>query len=46
MADKSYFKLAGKMYTINVENNRAMFGDVVVLQLNDRKAWKSKFKQL
>ncbi len=46
MAEKSYFKLAGKMYKVNVENNRAMFGDVVVLELDDRKGWKRKFKQV
>lgn len=36
MAEKSYFKLAGKMYKLDLENNRSLFGDVVIIELADR----------
>ncbi len=31
MAEKSYFKVGKTMYKIKLENNRAMFGDVVAV---------------
>jgi hypothetical protein len=31
MAEKSYFKIGRNMYKIKLNNNRAMFGDVVAI---------------
>ena len=33
MAEKSYFKIGKKMFKVNLENNRAFFGDVVAIDL-------------
>lgn len=34
MAEKSYFKINKTVYKIKLENNRAMFGDVVAIEIN------------
>jgi len=31
------------MYKLDLENNRALFGDVVIIELNKREQWKPKF---
>ncbi len=36
MAEKSYFKLANQMIKLDLRNNRALFGDVVAIQLDPR----------
>lgn len=40
MNEKSYFKLGNKIYKLELENNRALFGDVVIIELNDMKVWR------
>jgi hypothetical protein len=34
MAEKSYFKINKTVHKIKLENNRAMFGDVVAIEIN------------
>lgn len=46
MAEKSYFKLGGKTYKLDLENNRSLFGDTVVIELADRSEWRRKFKKI
>lgn len=36
MAEKSYFKLANQIIKLNLKNNRALFGDVVAIELDPR----------
>jgi len=43
MNEKSYFKLNNKIYKLDLTNNRALFGDVVVIELSDKSSWKLKF---
>jgi small nuclear ribonucleoprotein (snRNP)-like protein len=36
MKEKSYFKLLNRTVSIEIRNNRAMFGDVVAVELDPR----------
>jgi len=42
MADRSYCKIGGKMVKIDLRNNRALFGDVVAIELDPREQWKER----
>jgi hypothetical protein len=43
MNEKSYFKIGGKIYKLLLKNNRALFGDVVVIELDSKENWREKF---
>lgn len=34
------------MYKLDLENNRSLFGDVVIIELADRSEWRRKFKRI
>lgn len=34
------------MYKLDLENNRSLFGDVVIIELTDRSEWRRKFKKI
>ena len=36
MKEKSYFKLLNRVVSIEIRNNRAMFGDVLPVELDPR----------
>ena len=40
MNEKSYFKIGRTMHKLNLRNNRALFGDVVIVSLDPKEAWK------
>lgn len=42
MGDKSYFKIGKNMFKISLENNRAIFGDVVIISLKSMEEWTNK----
>lgn len=42
MAEKSYFKIGRNMYKIKLNNNRAMFGDVVAIQVGSIQTWEKR----
>lgn len=42
MAEKSYFKVGKTMYKIKLENNRAMFGDVVAIEISSIDQWEKR----
>jgi exoribonuclease R len=42
MADRSYCKIGGKMVKLDLRNNRALFGDVVAIELDPRQEWKER----
>lgn len=46
MEDKSYFKINGEVYKLSLKNNRALFGDVVIIELDDKSKWKERFNQI
>lgn len=46
MAEKSYFKIGKTMHKIKLENNRAMFGDVVAIEISPVETWEKKIKTL
>jgi len=33
MDEKSYFKIGGEAYKLSLKNNRALFGDIVIIEL-------------
>lgn len=42
MAQKSYFKIGKNIYKLKLNNNRAMFGDVVAIQLQNIQKWQKR----
>ncbi len=36
MNEKSYFKIGKQIYKLNLKNNRALFGDVVIIELDPK----------
>jgi hypothetical protein len=42
MKEKSYFKLMNRTFSVELKNNRAMFGDVVAIELDPRELWKNR----
>jgi len=36
MSEKSYFRIAGNTYKLDLENNRSLFGDTVIIELTDK----------
>jgi len=42
MKERSYFKLMNRTFSVELRNNRAMFGDVVAIELDARELWKSR----
>jgi hypothetical protein len=46
MAEKSYFRIGGNTYKLDLENNRSLFGDTVIIELMDRSEWRRKFKKV
>lgn len=43
MNEKSYFKIGTKIVKLVLRNNRALFGDVVIIELDPKEAWREKF---
>ncbi len=46
MAEKSYFRIGGITYKLDLENNRSLFGDTVIIELADKSEWRRKFKKV
>ena len=46
MAEKSYFKIGKQIYKMDLSNNRSMFGDIVVIELEAKNTWIKKFKNI
>jgi len=42
MKERSYFKLMNRTFSVDLRNNRAMFGDVIAIELDARELWKSR----
>ena len=42
MKEKSYFKLMNRTFSVELKNNRAMFGDFVAIELDPRELWKNR----
>lgn len=40
MNEKSYFKVGTKMVKLELRNNRALFGDVVIIELDSKEQWR------
>ena len=45
MAEKSYFKLGSNIVKLDLRNNRALFGDVVAIELDPRQQWKERLSK-
>jgi hypothetical protein len=43
MNEKSYFKIGSKIVKLSLRNNRALFGDVVIIELDNKENWREKF---
>lgn len=43
MNEKSYFKIGRQIYKLLLRNNRALFGDVVIIELDGKEQWREKF---
>ena len=46
MGEKSYFRIGGQTYKLDLENNRSLFGDTVIIELADKSEWRKKFKEI
>lgn len=46
MGEKSYFRIGGQTYKLDLENNRSLFGDTVIIELADKSEWRKKFKKI
>ena len=39
MNDRSYFKVNGEVFSVVLENNRALYGDLVAIELYEESKW-------
>jgi hypothetical protein len=44
MDEKSYFKIGRQIYKVKLENNRAIFGDVVAIEMEAVEKWERRLK--
>lgn len=42
MAEKSYIKIGKNMYKIKLDNNRALFGDVIAVEVSAFESWEKR----